>query len=1056
MYTVLYVDDEPALLELGRLFLEKNGQLDVETCLSASSALEALRCRHYDAIVSDYQMPGMDGIGFLKAVRSQFGDIPFILFTGKGREEVAIAAINNGVNFYLQKGGDPGVQFAELEHDLLQAVLRREAEQSLRRSEERYRSVVDDQTEMIARFTGDGTITFINESYRSYFAPLLDLGEIVGRNIRELMQIRNYSEVEAFLASFTPDSPIREMERAVIGRDGKRYFQRYSVRALFGDGEAPAEFQVVGRDVTAEMLAEQAVRLRESRLRFMLGFYEMARQPEERLLEYAVEGAGIVTDSPLGYLAFLNPDESELTMHAWSRSAMEECALRKKPIVYKTEKTGLWGESVRQRRPVITNDYPAPNPLKKGHPEGHTQILRHMNIPIMDGDRIVIVAGVANKETPYSESDVSELSLLMQGLWQVLKGKRTEESLRESEEKYRLATETTGQLVYDYDIPSGRIRWSGAIEQVTGWTPEEFQEVDIAAWEERIHPDDRKTALAELKASMERAGEYLVEYRFRRKDGTYIPMEDTSAFITDAAGRARRMVGTQKDLSRRRQVEEALRLSEERYRGMADRISDIVFLVDRDLRLTYISPSFESLTGLSALPLLGGPLPLGGLRTEERERMEDVIRRNRALEPAGPLEITCPAKGGRSIILELHTTPILEDGRLAGVQVIAHDITRLREAQDELRGAYEQLAATEEELRAQFELLAWSEQQLRESDARFRAIFDHASAALTLSDGEWQTCLAANPAFERITGCTVAEAIGRNATDLMLIAPELGERLARELRDRGSIDTFPITFTRPDGEERQGLLSSIPISVDDRPAILTLVVDITDQYRATAAQRESEERLRSLFEAMIEAVFITDEEGLIVEWNPAAERISGLPRAEVLGTPAWEVLVRFLLPEQRTEENRARFEALIREGLRTGAPFFPTSRNIEIERPDGTRAVLRQAVFSMPAPGGFRFGSIALDITDQLRAEEVLRESEQRFRRLFEQIPLGIALVGSDLRFRSANPALCRMLEYSAEELVGRTFSSVTYPEDVALGLAETTRDPERRGVLLPDREAVS
>lgn len=83
-----------------------------------------------------------------------------------------------------------------------------------------------------------------------------------------------------------------------------------------------------------------------------------------------------------------------------------------KPIVYQIEKTGLWGEAVRRRRPVITNDYAAPDPAKKGYPEGHPHIIRHMNVPAFEDGHIVLVAGVANKTSDYSENDVSELLLL--------------------------------------------------------------------------------------------------------------------------------------------------------------------------------------------------------------------------------------------------------------------------------------------------------------------------------------------------------------------------------------------------------------------------------------------------------------------------------------------------------------------------------------------------------------------------------------------------------------------------------------------------------------------
>lgn len=117
--------------------------------------------------------------------------------------------------------------------------------------------------------------------------------------------------------------------------------------------------------------------------------------------------------------------------------------MREKPIFYPVEKTGLWGEAVRQRRPVVTNDYQAPNPAKKGYPEGHPRIVRHMNVPIMDGGHIVMVAGVANRSTDYTDQEVSALTLLMQGLWQVLKMRRAEVELRAANKKLTLLSSIT-------------------------------------------------------------------------------------------------------------------------------------------------------------------------------------------------------------------------------------------------------------------------------------------------------------------------------------------------------------------------------------------------------------------------------------------------------------------------------------------------------------------------------------------------------------------------------------------------------------------------------------
>jgi len=141
--SLLYVDDDPGLLEICKLFLEQSGQIHVDLLSSAQSALEKLKSCTYDAIISDYQMPGMDGITFLKTLRSQENFIPFILFTGRGREEIVIEALNNGADFYLQKGGDPESQFAELEHKIKLVVEQRKIKNELVESQRRFTDLID-------------------------------------------------------------------------------------------------------------------------------------------------------------------------------------------------------------------------------------------------------------------------------------------------------------------------------------------------------------------------------------------------------------------------------------------------------------------------------------------------------------------------------------------------------------------------------------------------------------------------------------------------------------------------------------------------------------------------------------------------------------------------------------------------------------------------------------------------------------------------------------------------------------------------------------------------
>jgi len=142
IYRILYVDDEPGLLEIGKLFLEREDGFAVDTLTSAVQALELVQTERYNAIISDYQMPDIDGITFLKQLKASGNQIPFILFTGRGREEVVIEALNEGADFYIQKGGDLTSLFVELAYKIRQAVARREIEDSLRESEKRLSDII--------------------------------------------------------------------------------------------------------------------------------------------------------------------------------------------------------------------------------------------------------------------------------------------------------------------------------------------------------------------------------------------------------------------------------------------------------------------------------------------------------------------------------------------------------------------------------------------------------------------------------------------------------------------------------------------------------------------------------------------------------------------------------------------------------------------------------------------------------------------------------------------------------------------------------------------------
>ncbi|MHB9288621.1 response regulator [Halobacteriales archaeon Cl-PHB] len=162
---VLHVDDHADLLDLSQEFLSREDErISVTTETRARNGLDRIEAEDVDAVVSDYQMPGMNGIEFLEEVRRRHPDLPFIIFTGKSREEVAVEALNLGADRYLQKGGDPASQYGLLADAIVQSAAYSNARQQLHESEERYRSLVESLPDVVFITDYDSRMLWANSA----------------------------------------------------------------------------------------------------------------------------------------------------------------------------------------------------------------------------------------------------------------------------------------------------------------------------------------------------------------------------------------------------------------------------------------------------------------------------------------------------------------------------------------------------------------------------------------------------------------------------------------------------------------------------------------------------------------------------------------------------------------------------------------------------------------------------------------------------------------------------------------------------------------------------
>ncbi|MGV8125043.1 MAG: GAF domain-containing protein [Candidatus Xenobiia bacterium LiM19] len=288
----------------------------------------------------------------------------------------------------------------------------------------------------------EGVLIFIGANKAADTMLGISHSDLAGMTITEAFPQLKETEVPAMYVRAAVEGLPWSTEH--ITYKDQRIEGAFEVKAIqAGQGKAAAFFT----EVTRFRKVEEAARLNELRLEGLLALYQKTESNFNEISHFALEDAVRLTQSSIGYVAFANESEDTLTMYAWSDAAMEKCRIEDKALVYPISTTGLWGEAVRQRRPIITNDYSAPSELKKGVPDGHVQIKRHMNVPIFDGDKIVLVAGVGNKEADYDESDSRQLSLLMNGLWHIIKKMQVDVELKAYREQLEdLVAERTAQM----------------------------------------------------------------------------------------------------------------------------------------------------------------------------------------------------------------------------------------------------------------------------------------------------------------------------------------------------------------------------------------------------------------------------------------------------------------------------------------------------------------------------------------------------------------------------------------------------------------------------------
>lgn len=298
--------------------------------------------------------------------------------------------------------------------------------------------------------------------------------------------------------------------------------------------------------------AKEQVKRNKERMQCLLNIFQFESKDVKELLDFALNEALGMTSSTYGYIYYYDEEKQQFVLNSWSHGVMQACSVTNPQSLYDLDKTGLWGEAVRQRRPVMVNDFDAPDPLKKGYPEGHVHLTRFLTIPHIDQGKIVAVVGVANKESAYDDYDILQLTLLMGSVWKVAERRRLETDIANQSALLRSIIDSIPDLIFYKDVNSVYLGCNKAFERFSG-RPEKEQlgKTDFDFFDHEVAEFFRQKDRDMLEVGQSSSNEEWITY----PDGNRVLLDTLKTPFCGTDGTLLGLVGISRDITERKQKE---------------------------------------------------------------------------------------------------------------------------------------------------------------------------------------------------------------------------------------------------------------------------------------------------------------------------------------------------------------------------------------------------------------------------------------------------------------------------------------------------------------------